>query len=204
MSNGVFITFEGIDGVGKTTQLDKVYHKCIELGYSVIKTREPGGTNIGKRIRELLLDPGLDEMAQHTEALLYAADRAQHIQEVIRPALNSGKVVLCDRYLDSSIAYQGYGLDRDIELIKEVNKWAIAGVMPKITFCLDQEPEIALKRTKGDRIEQRTIEYYRKVRAGYHQIAIGEPDRFFLIKANGTIDQVFHRIWYIITGRGIL
>ncbi|NMB38823.1 MAG: dTMP kinase [Firmicutes bacterium] len=204
MSSGVFITFEGIDGVGKTTQLNKVYQKCIELGYSVIKTREPGGTNIGMRIRELLLDPGLDEMAQHTEALLYAADRAQHIQEVIKPALKSGNVVLCDRYLDSSIAYQGYGLDRDIALIKEVNKWAIAGIMPKITFCLDQEPEIALKRTKGDRIEQRTIEYYRKVRAGYRHIAISEPDRFCLIDANGTVEQVFHRIWYIIAGRGIL
>jgi len=204
MKRGTFITFEGIDGVGKSTQLDLVYQKCLQLGHAVIKTREPGGTELGRRIRQLLLDPGMAKINAQTEMLLYAADRAQHVAEVIAPALDMGNVVLCDRYLDSTVAYQGYGLDRDPVLIRLINELAVGGLLPQITLCLDEEPELALKRTKGDRIEQRDLDYYRKVRLGYHQIAQAEPERFVLIDASGTIDQVFEKIWSVIAERGIL
>ncbi|HHT36814.1 MAG: dTMP kinase [Candidatus Wallacebacter cryptica] len=204
MNQGVFITFEGIDGVGKSTQLDLLYSKCLELGYSPVRTREPGGTELGKRIRQLLLDPASGEISAQAEMLLYAADRAQHVAQVIKPALEAGKIVLCDRYMDSTLAYQGYGLDRDVSLIRQVNCWAVDGLMPQITFCLDHDPQIVLKRTRGDRIEQRNLEYYQKVRMGYHKIAEQEPDRFFLIDASDTIEQVFDTIWDIIARRGIL
>lgn len=203
MDKPLFITFEGIDGVGKSTQLDLVYHRLVGLGYKCIKTHEPGGTSIGYGIRQLLLDPESEKMAENTEALLYAADRAQHIHEVVKPALKAGKIVICDRFVDSSIAYQGYGLKRDLSLIKSVNAWAIDNIMPDLTLCLDMEPEIALDRTEGDRIEQRTIGYYDRVRYGFKQIALENPERFRLIDATGSTEQVFHRIWDVIKGRGI-
>ncbi len=204
MTKGIFITFEGIDGVGKTTQLEKLYEKCVELGHSTIKTREPGGTELGKGIRRLLLDPDSDEMVENTETLLYAADRAQHVEEIIRPALAKGKVVLCDRFLDSSIAFQGFGLNRDLGLIKLVNEKVIGGVMPTLTFCLDLEPKLALARTGGDRIEQRGMDYYHRVRQGYHQIAESEPNRFFIVDATGSPEEIFQRVWEIISGRDLL
>ncbi|HKM17928.1 MAG: dTMP kinase [Firmicutes bacterium] len=204
MKQGTFITFEGIDGVGKSTQLDLVYQKCLQLGHPVVKTREPGGTELGRGIRRLLLNPGLKNLGAQAELLLYAADRAQHVAEVIVPALKAGKVVLCDRYLDSTVAYQGYGLGRDPVLVRQINELAVEGVLPQLTLCLDEELERALKRTKGDRIEQRDLEYYHRVRNGYHQIARAEPERFFLIDASGTIDQVFEKIWSVIAERGIL
>ena len=113
-------------------------------------------------------------------------------------------MVLCDRYLDSTVAYQGYGLGRDPVLVRQINELAVEGVLPQLTLCLDEELERALKRTKGDRIEQRDLEYYHRVRNGYHQIARAEPERFFLIDASGTIDQVFEKIWSVIAERGIL
>lgn len=201
MDKGLFITFEGIDGVGKSTQLNMVYEKLVGLGYCCLKTHEPGGTKLGFRIRQILLDPTIDNMAENTEALLYAADRAQHVQTVIKPALSQNKIVICDRYLDSSIAYQGYGLERDLELIQSVNHWAVSGVMPDLTLCLDLDPEIALTRTDGDRIEQRALSYYRRVRSGYHQIARENPERFILVDAAGSLDQVFTKIWGLIQGR---
>lgn len=204
MNQGIFITFEGIDGVGKSTQLDLLYKKCLELGYAAVRTREPGGTELGQWIRSLLLNPDMGEISVQTEILLYAADRAQHVAQVIAPALAAGKVVLCDRYIDSTLAYQGYGLERDLSAIRQVNLLAAGKVMPKITFCLDHDPQIVLKRTKGDRIEQRNLDYYRRVRKGYHKIAEEEPERFCLIDADGTIEQVFDRIWQIIARRGIL
>lgn len=203
MNKSLFITFEGIDGVGKSTQLDLVYHRLVDLGYECIKTHEPGGTALGYRIRQLLLDPESENIAENTEVLLYAADRAQHMEEIIKPALETGKIVICDRFLDSSIAYQGYGLERDLSLIQLVNAWAISGVMPNLTLCLDLEPEMALGRTEGDRIEQRTLEYYQRVRHGFHHIAQENPERFKLIDASGSTEQVFHRVWNTIKGRGI-
>ncbi len=201
MLKGHFITFEGIDGVGKTTQSQQLVQSLEDAGHSVVCTREPGGTRLGQLIRGLLLDSQLTDISQQAEILLYAADRAQHVQEVLKPNLEAGKIVISDRYLDSSIAYQGYGLGWDIERIREINRWAIAGIYPGITICLDQEPRIALSKTGGDRIESRAIDYYQRVRSGYCQIAKNEPDRFHLVSAEGTIDEVFQRIWQIIKGR---
>jgi len=203
MRTGVFISFEGIDGVGKSTQLRLVSEKYRSLGYAVVTTREPGGTVLGQRIREMLLDPN-QNVSHAAEILLYAADRAQHIKEVILPALKAGKIVLSDRYLDSSVAYQGYGLDQDITWIRRINQWAAADLLPDLTFCLDQDPQTALQRTQGDRIEQRALEYYAKVRQGYQSIAAEEPERFHIINAEGTIEQVFQRIWQIIERRGFV
>lgn len=203
MRTGVFISFEGIDGVGKSTQLRLVSEKYRSLGYAVVTTREPGGTVLGQRIREMLLDPN-QNVSHAAEILLYAADRAQHIKEVILPALKAGKIVLSDRYLDSSVAYQGYGLDQDITWIRRINQWVAADLLPDLTFCLDQDPQTALQRTQGDRIEQRALEYYAKVRQGYQSIAAEEPERFHIINAEGTIEQVFQRIWQIIERRGFV
>lgn len=204
MSKGVFITFEGIDGVGKTTQVNILYNQLVALGHPVIKTREPGGTWLGQQIRQVLLVPTEHQISQQAETLLYAADRAQHIQEIVKPALQQGKIVICDRYLDSSIAYQGYGLGWDVESIISVNQWAIDGVMPQLTLCLDNETLLAVNRTEGDRIEQRTVAYYERVRQGYHEIAKEDSKRFQLVSAKGTIEEVSQRIWRIISERGIV
>ncbi len=203
MEKGLFITFEGIDGVGKTTQAQRLVCKLEELGSDVTFTREPGGTSIGQRIRRLLLDPDLKQLSQQTEVFLYAADRAQHVQELIKPQLESGKTVICDRYVDSSIAYQGFGLGWDPQMIRAINSWAIMEIVPDITLCLDQDPELALAKTSGDRIEIRTLDYYRRVRTGYYQIAKDEPSRFHIIPAAGSVEEVFTRIWHIIKGRVI-
>lgn len=204
MKQGLFITFEGIDGVGKSTQMDLLAKRIRELEHTVVTTREPGGTSLGNYIRKILLEPDLCTVDATAEALLYAADRAQHVHEVVKPALMAGKIVISDRFLDSSIAYQGYGLDRDIEMILAINKWAIDGVMPQLTICLDQEPEIALQRTNGDRIEQRAVEFYNKVRTGFHKLATQEPERFVLIDAAGTINQISDKIWDVFWGRNLL
>ena len=204
MGKGVFITFEGIDGVGKTTQLNILCKQLQKLGYTVVKTREPGGTCLGRQIRQILLAPTDQAISQQAEILLYAADRAQHVQEIVKPALAAGKIVVCDRYVDSSIAYQGYGLGWDVEAIVQINQKAIDGLMPHLTLCLDNEPELTLTRTKGDRIEQRDIAYYQRVRQGYQEIAQQYSERFKIISAQGSIEEVSQRVWKIIQERGLV
>ena len=186
MQQGFFITFEGIDGVGKTTQAIELKKSLEVQGREVIHTFEPGGTPLGQKIRALLLNPEHQNLKSMTEILLYAADRAQHVYEVIRPALSEGNIVLCERFVDSSVAYQGYGLGLDIEAIKTVNQWATGGLIPDLTIYFDADPIHSLTRTKGDRIEQRTIEYYQRVRTGFLEIAKVEPDRVKVISALGT------------------
>lgn len=198
--SGLFITFEGPDGAGKTTQIDRVSAWLNREGLSHIRAREPGGTTISDKIRNLLLDPAYSEMADQTEVLLYASSRAQLVNQVIRPALDSGHVVLCDRFVDASIAYQGYGLGYPPEQIAAINHFATGGLRPRRTYLLDVPVEVGLdrvhqKRTDGpDRIEQKNIAYHSGVRRGFLAIAEREPQRFIRIDATQSAESVFATI----------
>ncbi len=211
---GRLITVEGIDGCGKTTQLQLLAAHCRSFGTEVVVTREPGGTDLGVQVRAVLLggDPGsVDPLA---ELLLYAADRAQHVERLIRPALEAGKIVLCDRYVDASQAYQGYGRGFSLTLVRDLNQLATGGLRPARTLLYDLEVEEGLRRTRlrqsrltasttpggepdeedrQDRLDREAVEFHRQVRDGYRAIAAAEPDRIRLLSARGTIDEVFAR-----------
>ena len=190
---GIFITFEGPDGSGKTTQIRLLAQHCKELGYDVVLTREPGGTPISEAIRSLLLDPSHTEMDGVTEALLYAASRAQHVAEKIRPALEGGAIVLCDRFMDSSIAYQGYarGLGDDVRII---NEFAIQGTRPDITFFMDLSAAEGKARVSAarnlDRLEQEDLRFHNAVYDGYMQLKKIYADRYVCIDAARSIEQI--------------
>lgn len=201
MQQGLFITLEGVDGVGKTTQALLLKETLEQRGQQVLHTFEPGGTKLGSQIRELLLNPKHQELHSMTEILLYAADRAQHVNEIVRPALKAGKTVICERFVDSSVAYQGYGLGLDIEAIRKVNRFATGGLAPDLTIFFDADPAKSLVKTKGDRIEQRTLEYYGRVRKGFLAIAQAEPERFKVISAEGTREEVAARVLEALGGK---
>jgi dTMP kinase len=192
---GLFITVEGMDGSGKTTQLGFISDYLKSEGREVIVTREPGGTRISERIRSLILDPELSEMGSGAEMLLYAAARAQLVTEVIRPSLAKGAVVLCDRYIDSTYAYQGFGRGIGMETLMKVNNIAIDGIMPDVTFFYDLDPETALKRriaaTASDRIENEEMEFHRRVYAGYLHLAARYPSRVIRIDAGRPVDMIW-------------
>ncbi len=189
---GKFITFEGADGCGKTTQSELVQKYFEDKGYEVIWTREPGSKGLGQNIRELLLHYD-GEVAPSCEAFLFLADRAQHIEQLIKPALEQGKIIICDRHTDSTIAYQGYGRGKDIEQLKYLNDLATAGIKPDLTLVYDVSTEVAQTRvgSEKDRMESAGIEFHKKVRQGYLEIAKQEPDRVKVINANNPIEQVF-------------
>lgn len=194
---GKFIVFEGIDGSGKTTQLDLLKDYLAARGYPVLSTREPGGTRVGESIRRLLLDPQYGELVDWTEALLYAAARAQHVAQVIRPALEAGRIVLCDRFLDSSLAYQGYGRGLEVRLLEQINQPALAGVEPGLILLLDFNVEAGMDRINrsgrgADRIEREKREFHRRVRQGYLALAGGDPGRYRVVEANRPAELV-HR-----------
>ncbi|MCR4398781.1 MAG: dTMP kinase [Firmicutes bacterium] len=196
-----FVTFEGVDGSGKSTQITMAAHRLRELGVPFISTREPGGTAIGESIRRILLDPCCPAMALPAEVLLYCASRAQHVDEVIRPALASGKVVLCERYVDSTLAYQCYGGGCDVEVVRAINEFATGGLRPDLTILLDVEPRCAMERHSSraqDRIERRTDEYYRRVREGYLDIARLDPARVKLVNASRGADTVGEEVMRLI------
>ncbi|ACL70783.1 dTMP kinase [Halothermothrix orenii] len=201
---GLFITLEGIEGSGKSTQIEMLYKRLKKDGFDVIITREPGGTPIGKEIRKLLLDPD-NIMGAKAEFLLYAADRAQHVVELIKPALESGKVVLADRFIDSSIAYQGYGRGLDIDVVKTVNEWVIDGCWPDLTFVLDLDVEKGLERARGyspdnqgDRLERELVTFHRRVRQAYHQLA--EDRRFIMLDADRSREEIHREIYHKVKG----
>lgn len=197
---GIFITFEGPDGAGKTTQLKKLAFALQEEGWSAVVTREPGGTVISDKIREILLSPEHVEMSDQAEVLLYAASRAQHVQERIVPSLNRGQIVLCDRFVDASIAYQAYGLGIEERMVRSVNQFATDGLVPDRTYMLDIPVEESRRRllTRSgaelppdlDRIEQKELEYHRRVREGFLRIAQAEPQRVRLLDAARTEDEL--------------
>lgn len=189
---GYFITFEGADGCGKTTQSKLVQKYLEENGYDVLWTREPGAIGLGQKIRELLLHyDGV--VAPMCEAFLFLADRAQHIENIIKPAINSGKIVICDRHTDSTIAYQGYGRGEDIKRLTYLNNLATGDTKPDLTFVFDVSTEIAQLRVgdEKDRMEAAGIEFHKKVRHGYLEIAKQEPHRVKIVNADNSIEDVF-------------
>lgn len=189
---GKFITFEGPDGCGKTTIVEMIYKKLEDLGYKVIKTREPGGTDISEKIRDVILDVNNDEMSPRCEALLYAASRAQHTEEKIIPYLNKGYIVLCERYILSSYAYQGYGRGL-LEGVVAINNFATSGLRPDLTILLMGDYRVGLERKNemgADRLELESTDFHKKVYKGYEEIAKYED--VTVIDANSELETVFN------------
>lgn len=201
-TRGYLITFEGSEGSGKTTQVNRLAERFEKHNFDVLVTREPGGTDIGEEIRRILMHSEVgSKMTPEAELLLFAASRAQLVREVISPAIASGKVVLCDRFLDSTTVYQGVGRRIASEPVTMINKFAVGDLMPDITVILDLPAEVGLERARHrarempDRMEQENIEFYRKVREGYLVLAKALPGRFIVIDASKSIEEVEEAIW---------
>lgn len=190
----VFISFEGVDGAGKSTQLKLLLEYLDEKGVAYIFTREPGGTPLAEKIRDLLLDPANGGMSVITEAFLFAASRSEHVNAVIRPALLAGKVVICDRYVDSSLVYQGFAGGLPLEFVGQINEMATGALKPHRTIVLDLSPEVAATRkaaaSEADRMEQKDTWFHEQVRQGYLDLAKAEPRRIKLVDASGSVDDV--------------
>ena len=188
--SGLFITFEGVEGAGKTTALSYIHNQLTEAGYQVIRTREPGGIEISEKIREIILDKSHTEMEARTEALLYAAARRQHLVERVLPALAEGKIVLCDRFIDSSLAYQGYARGLGIEEVYEMNQFAIGDAMPDLTILFRIDPEKGLARIQANqgreqnRLDLEKLDFHQKVYEAYELLLERFPDRIQAIDAN--------------------
>lgn len=195
---GLFITFEGIDGVGKSTQADLLEAYLVTQNQSVVRTLEPGGTELGQEIRHLLLHRK-GEVAPRAEALLYAADRAHHVATKVRPAIAAGQIVIGDRYLDSSVAYQGAGRALDQTEVRNISLWAVEGLLPDLTILLDLEASAAFSRrnqtgTEPDRLEREKVEFFEAVRQSYLKLASAEPERFLVVDASQTIEAMQQQI----------
>ena len=194
----MFVTFEGSDGSGKTTQIHLLADHLIAAGRAVLTTREPGGTRIGDGIRQLLLDLAHTEMHARAETLLFNAARAQIVTEVIRPALAAGKTVLCDRFADSTLAYQGYGHQQDIAELQRLIAYATGGLRPDLTVYLDLPPEDGIRRNRGradgdwNRLDAQALSFYQRVEAGYRRLIAQQPERWAVIDASRSRDEV-HR-----------
>ncbi len=190
----LFVTFEGPDGCGKTTQVARLAEHLRGEGYDVIATREPGGTHIGDQIREVLHAPGNRSMQPAAELLLYCASRAQLVDEVIRPQLQRGGSVLSDRYADSSLAYQGYGRGLDLGQLRTILAFATGGLRPDLTLLLDIDVEEGLRRRRGsdewNRLDQETVGFHRRVREGYLALARAEPERWAIVEAGRSVEAV--------------
>ncbi len=199
----MFVTFEGPEGAGKSTALKIIASKLSELGHHVVTTREPGGGPLGKRIRQMLLEEG--EVSAETELLLFLADRANHVQTIVVPALKEGSVVLCDRHADSTIVYQGYGRGLDLNFLKAGNQFATKGLTPDLTLLFDLDPKIGLerldisektlfgpdkKRRDVNRLDREPLEFHRKVRNGFLELARSEPNRFVILDAEKGPEQL--------------
>jgi dTMP kinase len=217
-SRGIFITLEGPEGAGKTTQGRLLADYLRAGGREVVSVREPGGTAIGERIRTLLLDPAHRDMAACTEMLLFAASRAQLVREVVAPALQAGRWVVCDRFVDASLAYQGVGRGLDVEVVRGVNAAATGGLAPDLTVLLDIDTATGLERARaktgvsartrgaGDRMEQEVLAFHQRVREGFLSLAQKEPQRITVIDARGTVgavrDQIRRVVMEMLGGRG--
>lgn len=199
MNGALFITFEGGDGSGKSTQIERVRTWFEERGHRVLVTHEPGGTELGRDIRRMVQN-GPEDIDPRTEALLYAADRAYHVATVVRPALEEGFVVLADRYIDSSLAYQGAARSLGVDEIRALSAWATRELAPTLTFLLDLPPEVGARRRTDapDRLERESMDFHERVRHEYLRLADAEPERMIVIDGVGTPDEVFSEI------RGVL
>jgi dTMP kinase len=198
----MFITLEGIEGSGKTTQIGRLVEFLEDRGIECVTTRQPGGTLIGENIRSILLDPANSALAPMTELLLYMADRSQHIYELIRPCLQAGKTVICDRYFDATVVYQGFARGLNFELIQQLHQILFDDLKPDVTLLLDLAPQVGLQRAwqqlnngqrsgLESRFEAETVAFHEKVRAGYLELARLEPGRFRIVDAAQSQDQVF-------------
>lgn len=204
MSRGVFVTFEGGEGSGKTTQIALAAKWLKSLGREVTKTREPGGTGLGAAVRGLLLKSGGDTPVSRAELMLYGADRAQHVEKVIRPAVEAGGVVICDRYADATVAYQGYGRMLDLGLISTINEAATGGLKPDRTVWIDIDPAHGVARSlrrladhgsdAESRFEEEALAFHQRVRAGYLALHKAEPGRIVRVDGEGTVDEVAARV----------
>lgn len=195
---GIFITMEGPDGAGKSTQIDLLRGYLLERGYDIIVCREPGGTVISEAIREVILNKDYKNMGQMTELLLYAAARAQLVEEVIQPALEEGKVVICDRFIESSAVYQGIARGMGIDLVYEINQFAVGSTMPDITILLDIDAETGIGRKKQqaelDRMESEKLEFHKKVVEGYRLLAERDKNRMVKIDGRNSIEEIHRQI----------
>lgn len=201
-TRGYLITFEGSEGSGKTTQVDRIAERFEKHNFEVLVTREPGGTPIGEEIRRILMHSEVGSaMTPEAELLLFAASRAQLVREVIKPAIDSGKVVLCDRFLDSTTVYQGVGRRIASEPVHMINEFAVGKMMPDVTVIIDIPAEVGLERARHragempDRMQQENIEFYRKVREGYLILAKTLPGRYIVVDGTKSIDEVEEAIW---------
>jgi thymidylate kinase (EC 2.7.4.9) len=205
VSQGLFITLEGPEGAGKTTQLARLEARLRAAGHAVTVTREPGGTPLGTRVREVVLDPAV-EIEPLGEFLLYSASRAQLVREVLRPALERGETVLCDRYADSSLAYQGAGRGLSLPLLRQITAEVTGGLTPGLTVLLDLDPALGLQRAarrgQPDRLEQADLTFHRRVRQGFLDLAHAEPQRFLVLDATRPEDELEAEIWAAVSERG--
>lgn len=203
-TKGYFITFEGIEGAGKSTHAMRLFETLKEKGYPVVLTREPGGTAIGEKLRALMIDVAHPEMAPLTELFLVAASRAQHLHQLIRPALGEGKIVICDRFTDATLAYQGYGRELHLTMVREINETAAWNCKPDLTLLFDLDPYHAMARVRDrrhieeqlpDRLERQGMEFYERVRKGYLDIAYEEPQRFRKFDGSLTLDVLWSQLY---------
>lgn len=195
MTGGVFITFEGVEGAGKSTQIELAVKELEAAGHQVLVTREPGGSPLAERIRSLILDDQGDPPVGRAEMFLLQAARAQHVDRVIRPALAKGRVVVCDRFYDSTIAYQVFARGLDEESTRQAIQFAVDGLHPDLTLVLDMDPEAGLARqTERNRMEAEALEFHQRVRAGFQEQARREPQRVRLVDAFGSVDEVHVRV----------
>jgi dTMP kinase len=208
MDSGKLITFEGLDGCGKSTQLEKATAWLNAQGYSVLKTRQPGGTIIGQQIRRILLNPEHTELQPESELLLYLADRIQHLQELILPAKTAGKIVLCDRFHDSTVAYQGYGRGLNLNSIESIVEHCIKPYAPDLTILLNISPETVDSRlerrqehAEKDRLDLESLSFFKRVAQGFQELAATEPDRFLCINGEQDIEDIHLQIVNILKQR---
>ena len=189
--HGLFVCFEGGEGAGKSTQSLLLREWLVERGHTVLLTFEPGDTEVGKELRRIVLDPATGELSSRTEALLYAADKAEHVDHVVLPALARGEVVITDRYVDSTLAYQGAGRTLDVAEVESVARWATGDLRPHLTVVLDLAPEAGFDRFTGrDRIEGQSLEFHQRVRQGFLDLAAADPGHYVVLDARAPVDAI--------------
>lgn len=199
---GLFVCFEGGEGGGKSTQARLLADRLEATGREVVLTREPGGTEVGARLREIVLSPATGSLADRTEALLYAADKAEHVETVVAPALARGAVVVTDRYVDSTLAYQGAGRTLDVAEVEHVARWATGDLRPHLTVVLDLEPSAGMARFDGrDRIEAEGLEFHERVRAAFLAMAAADPEHYLVLDAARPVDDVAADVWAGVAAR---